>query len=170
MRFAGRLLLVAFALPVAIVTGTLALLFVGLSDPVLAGLAGALVQAGFEALIDAFLAAEDPGLVVEGAAFGLGRLALAILVAPPVFVALAGEVIGTRSLLWYAGGTGLLAGAVPWLTRTALAPAPAETHLTLALALAGAVTGLVHWLVAGSSAGPARRVEAGFGAVQPPRP
>jgi hypothetical protein len=161
MRLVGRLFLIAFALPVAIVTGTLTLFFVGLFDPILAGLAGALIWAGIEALLDALAAAGDPGFVVESAAFGLSRLALAILVAPPVFVALASEVIGARSLLWHAGATGLLTGAVPWLTRTTPAATPEETHLTVMLVLVGAVTGFVYWLIAGNSAGPARGADAG---------
>jgi hypothetical protein len=168
VRWIGRLILIAFALPVAIVTGTLALFFAALFDPVLMGLAAALVETGFGVLVDT-LAAGEPGFAVGRAAFGLGRLALALLVAPPVLVALAGEVIGTRSLLWHAGATGLLTGAVPWLARTALAPTPAETHLTLMLVLVGAVTGFVYWLIAGNSAGPARRADPASHVLQPPR-
>ena len=170
MRLVGRLILVAFALPVAIVTGTLALFLIGLFDPVLTGLAVALVGAGFDALIDTLAAAEDPGFAVESAAFGLGRLALAVLVAPPVFVALVSEVTGARPLLWHAGATGLLTGAIPWLTRTSMALTPAETHLTAMLVLVGAVTGFVYWLIAGSGAGPSHHAEPGLAAVQPPRP
>ncbi|HEX2555356.1 MAG TPA: hypothetical protein VHL98_16780 [Microvirga sp.] len=170
MRLAGRLILIAFALPVAIAAGTLALVLIGLFDPVLAGLAGAMVRAGFEALLEAVAAAGDPGFAVERAASGVGRLALAILVAPPLLVALASEVIGARSLLWHLGATGLLTGAVPWLTRTAPAPSPTETHLTLMLVLVGAVTGFVYWLIAGNGAGPSRRPEPGSRALPSPRP
>ena len=79
--------------------------------------------------------------------------------------------IGARSLLWHAGATGLLTGAVPWLTRTAPAATPEETHLTVMLVLVGAVTGFVYWLIAGNSAGPARGAEAGLqpGRAQPSR-
>jgi hypothetical protein len=159
MRWIGRLLLIGFALPVAIVAGTLTLFLVTLFDPVLAAFAGTVLRAGLTALLDSLAAAGDPGFAIESTAVGLGRLALTVLVAPPVFVALVSEVIGARRFLWHAGATGLLTGALPWLARSGVARTPEETHIALLLALTGAVAGAVYWLIAGSSAGTAQRTD-----------
>ncbi len=161
MRLIGRLFLIALVLPLAIATGTFALLVVAVIDPVMAPFTGALVQAGFYAFVDAAFAIADPHAPWDAAASGFGRLAFALLVLPPAFVALTAEVVGARSLLWHVGGTGLLTGAVPWLLRSAArAPTPDETHITLVLVLVGAVAGFVYWLLAGQWAGRPRTVQA----------
>ena len=159
MRWIGRLLLIGFALPVAVAAGTLTLFLVTLFDPILAAFAGAIIQAGLVALLDSLAAARDPGFAIESTAVGLGRLAFTVLVVPPVFVALVSEVIGARRFLWHAGATGLLTSALPWLARSGVARTPEEAHIALLLALTGAVAGAVYWLIAGNGAGPAPRAD-----------
>jgi NADH:ubiquinone oxidoreductase subunit 6 (subunit J) len=145
----------AFALPVAITAGCIFLLFASVVDPVMAMLMGDTLFVGFWSLIDAIFAVDDPSFVVEGALTGMGRLFFTLLIAPPLFIALISEVIGARRALWYAGATGLLTAAVPWLLRGSPRMAsPAELHVSLVLGLTGAVAGLVYWMIAGRSAGP----------------
>ncbi len=80
-----------------------------------------------------------------------------LLVLPPAFTALIGEVAGWRSFTWYGRAAGALAAAQPFLARPRGAQAllPAEGRIATILFLAGAVAGLVYWLVAGCGAGPA---------------
>jgi len=153
VRLIGRLILIAFALPLAVTAGATALLGVAVLDAVIADLIGETLTAGFAALVETLAATGDPGFAVDGAV-RLGRLALTLLVAPPVFVALAAEALGARSLLWHAGATGLVTAALPWLSRPALRPAtPEEIRITLMLGIVGAAAGFVYWLIAGHGAG-----------------
>jgi len=154
MRLLGRLFVIAFALLLAITSSAIFLFFAALADPVMAEFVAATLWTGLWAMIDAVFASEDPDLIVDGTMAGLGRLTGAILIAPPVFVALMAEVIGWRRLLWHAGLTGAVTAAVPWLIRTSpQPPTTEEIHITAVLLLTGAVAGLVYWLVAGRNAG-----------------
>jgi hypothetical protein len=154
MRAIGRLVVVAFGLLLAIAAATLVLFLSAVLDPVMALLTAELMHAGAWALADAIEWSQDADLVLGGAAAGLARMAAAILVAPSVLVALAGEVLGWRRLAWQAGATAVITAAMPWLARpSARLASPDEVHVTLVLGLAGAAAGFVYWLVAGRSAG-----------------
>jgi hypothetical protein len=153
MRWLGRLVLIAFVLPVAIICGTLFLLFAALFDPLVATFLGDTLWVAFARIFEIAFAYEDPR-IVEDAFLGAGRLVMAILVAPPLLIALASEVAGLRRFFWHVGATGLLTGAVPWLLSGMARPAmPEEVHISLLLGLSGAVTGFVYWLLAGHGAG-----------------
>ena len=153
-RLARFLLLVPFALLIAIAASGAFLMFACLLDPLLAGFTGDALAVAWWTLTDMLLGGEDPAPFVAEAILGAGRLAASLLVVPPLLVALAGEVVGAHSLLWHAGVTGLLTGAVPFLLRGGGRGAtPDELHVAAVLALTGAVAGLVYWLVAGRSAG-----------------
>jgi hypothetical protein len=155
-RLARLLLLVPFALLTAIAASGAFLMVACLFDPLLAGFTGDALAVAWWTLTDMLLGGEDPAPFVTEAILGAGRLAASLLVAPPLVVALVGEVVGARSLLWHAGATGLLTGAVPFLLRGGGRGAtPEELHIAAVLALTGAVAGLVYWLIAGSSAGSA---------------
>jgi hypothetical protein len=157
MRAIGRLILVAFGLVLAVSTGTLFLALSALFDPVMALLTAEMLQAGIWALADAIEWAQDPDLVLGGAAEGLARMAVAILIAPTVLVALASEVLGWSRLAWQAGATAIITAAMPWLARpSGRMASPDEVHVTLVLGVTGAVAGLVYWLTAGRSAGAPR--------------
>jgi hypothetical protein len=158
MRLLGRLfLLVPLALLFAIPAGMMALGAVAVFDPVVALFSGEVVFAGMWSLLDRLSAVDDPAPIIEGAFAGLGKAAATLLVAPPLFVGAVGEVAGLRSLVWYAGGTGTITAAIPWVVRASeRTPTPEEVHITLALLVTGAAAGLVYWLIAGQSAG-ARR-------------
>jgi hypothetical protein len=146
------ILLIPFALLLALAAGGLFFFFAALIDPVVGPLAGNTLFVGFWSLMDALAAADDPNIVMEGALSGIGRFAFMLFILPLVFVALVGEVIGLRHLLWYAGATALLTGAAPWLMRgSPRIASPDELRVSLVLALTGAVAGLVYWMIAGRS-------------------
>jgi hypothetical protein len=148
---------IPFALLLALAAGSLFFLIAALADPVMAALAGQTLFVGFWSLMDAILGAENPDAVVLAALSGVGRLTLILFVLPPVFVALIGEVIGLRRLVWYAGATALLSAAMPWLLRGSPRVAtPDELRVSLVLGLTGAVAGSVYWLITGRGAGAAR--------------
>jgi hypothetical protein len=153
VRWLGRLVLLAFALPVAIACGTVFLLFAAIFDPLIATFLGDTLWVVVARVFEAAFADQDP-TTVEHALSGAGRLAMTILVAPPVFIALLSEALGLRRFLWHVGAVGLLTAAVPWLLSGMDRPAmPEEVHIATLLGLSGAVTGLVYWLLAGNSAG-----------------
>ena len=161
MRALARLfLLVPFALLFAVPAGMLALAAVSVADPVVAAFSGDVVWTGMGALLDRLAEVDDPEPLVVHALAGASRAAAMLLIAPPLFVGLVGEIAGLRSLAWYAAGTGAVAAAIPWITRSAeRLPSAEEAHITLALFLAGAAAGFTYWVVAGRSAGAPRRPE-----------
>jgi hypothetical protein len=105
---------------------------------------------GFWPLIEPTLSIEDAEALADA-----GRLIATVLLAPPAFVALVSEVLGARRLVWHAGATAVVTGALPWIVRggTRIAT-PEEVRISIILALTGAVAGFVYWLIAGRSAGP----------------
>ena len=163
MRALGRLILGALALMLAIPAGAGVLVVVLFLDPA----ANAWLTHGALIGLDTALGDLAAGLPPEGfflLVAGLAKALFALLVAPPVLVAVAGGVLGQRGIPWYGGGCGLVTAALPWLARGAVRPGAAgivaaEARLTLILFVVGACAGLVYWLVAGRSAGRDRRAE-----------
>jgi hypothetical protein len=153
------LLLIPFALLVAMGSGMFALLIASVVSPDIALLIGG----GFERLLTALFAqAEsgfDPGPTAEAAFTLLGRLGFAIMVAPVVLVAIGSELFRIRSGLIQSGLTGTLAALLPLaMLRLSRAPTASETQIIAALFLVGAATGFVYWLIAGRGAGGERPV------------
>lgn len=148
------LLLIPFALLVAMGSGMFALLIASVVSPDIALLIGG----GFERLLTALFAqAEsgfDPGPTAEAAFTLLGRLGFAIMVAPAVLVAIGSELFRIRSGLIQSVLTGMLAALLPLaMLRLSRAPTASETQIIAALFLVGAATGFVYWLIAGRGAG-----------------
>src|SRR6478736_5500802 len=153
------LLLIPFALLVAMGSGMFALLIASVVSPDIALLIGG----GFERLLTALFAqAEsgfDPGPTAEAAFTLLGRLGFAIMVAPVALVAIGSELFRIRSGLIQSGLTGTLAALLPLaMLRLSRAPTASETQIIAALFLVGAATGFVYWLIAGRGAGGERPV------------
>lgn len=148
------LLVIPFALLIAIGMSSLFFFFASMIDPLMAALTGNTLFVGFWNLVDAIFSSEDPGPVVAGAMLSLGRIMVTLLVLPPLVIAVISEVLKMRSLLWHALATGVLTASVPWILRGAARVAnPAELHVSAILALTGAVAGFVYWAIAGRDAG-----------------
>jgi hypothetical protein len=144
------LLLIPFALLIAIGASCTFFLIASMVDPVMATLTGNTLLVGFRSFVDAVLSVEDPGPIVEGAFLAVGRIAFTLIVLPPLMIAVISEVLGMRSLLWHTLATGVLTAAVPWILRgSARIANPAELHVSLVLGLTGAIAGLVYWAIAG---------------------
>ncbi|MBF9232983.1 hypothetical protein [Microvirga alba] len=152
------LLLIPFALLIAIGASSFFLFIASIIDPVMANLTGETLFVGFWGFFDAIFSSDDPGSVVADALSDVGRLIFTLLVFPALLVAIVGEVIRARSYLWYAGATGVLTAAVPWILRgSARVASPGELHVSLVLGLTGAVAGFVYWLIAGRDTGADRQ-------------
>ena len=156
MRLLGRLLLGSLALLLAIPAGAAILLAALVLDP----MASVWLTKGALAGLDAGLSDLAAGLPPESLAWvlaGLAKASFVLLAVPPAIVALVGETLRWRSLLWYGAACGAITALLPWLARGAVRPGgaalAAEARVTAILFLAGAGAGLVYWLVAGRSAG-----------------
>ncbi len=148
------LLLIPFALFVAMGAGIFAMMVASVASAEIALLIGG----GFERLMEAlFGLAEsgvDPGPAAAAAFSLIGWLGLAIIVAPVILVALFSELFRLRSGLIQSGLTGVLATLLPLaMLQLSRAPTQAETRVIGALFLVGAATGFVYWLIAGRGAG-----------------
>ncbi|MCC2652970.1 MAG: hypothetical protein K0Q60_3133 [Microvirga sp.] len=144
------LILIPFALLIAVGASGTFFLIASMVDPVMALLTGDTLFVGFWSLIDAVFAAEDPGPIVEDAFLAVGRIMFTLLIFPPLLVAIVSEVLGMRSLLWHVLATGVLTAAVPWILRgQARIASPEELHVSFVLGLTGAVAGLVYWAIIG---------------------
>jgi len=144
------LILIPFALLIAVGASGTFLLIASFVDPLMATLTGDTLFVGFWSLVDAVFSVEDPGPLVEDALLSLGRVMFTLLIFPPLLVAIISEVLGMRSLLWHVLATGVLTAAVPWILRGATRVAnPEELHVSLVLGLTGAVAGLIYWAIIG---------------------
>jgi hypothetical protein len=154
------LLLIPFALLIAIGASSFFLMMASIVDPVMATLTGETLFVGFWSFVDAVFSSDDPGPIVTDAFAAVGRIVFTLLVFPPLLIAVISEVLGMRSLVWYAGAVGVLTAAVPWILRgAARVGSPLELHVSLVLGLTGAVAGLIYWAIAGREAGRPRPTE-----------
>jgi hypothetical protein len=154
------LLLIPFACLVAMGAGLFAMMVASVISAEIALLIGG----GFERLLDAlFGLAEigvDPGPAAAAAFSLVGRLGLAIIVAPVALVAVFSELFRIRSGLIQSGLTGALATLLPLaMLGLSRAPTEGETRVIGALFLVGAATGFVYWVIAGRGAGGERRAD-----------
>jgi hypothetical protein len=157
------LFLVPLGLMIAVPFGFLALMIgIGLT-PEARELVGAVGEASIWSVLADLIGGDAPDERAVALAVSLTAGLTALLVVPPAFVGLLGEVIGLRALAWYGGATGALTAVLPWLGRTrtgvpgTMAALPAEARITALLFLVGAISGAIYWLVTGRTAG--RRAE-----------
>jgi len=154
------LLLIPFALLVAMGFGVAALMLASVVSPDL----GLLIAGGAGRLMDMLFglaeAGVDPGPEALAAFRLAGMLGLAIVVAPAILVALLSEVFRFRSGIVQSGLAGLFAALLPMaLLGLSRVPSEAEMRVIGGLFLVGAVTGFVYWLIAGREAGGVRRAD-----------
>ncbi|CAH1663175.1 conserved membrane hypothetical protein [Hyphomicrobiales bacterium] len=148
------ILLLPFACLVAMGAGLFFLAMASVASPAVALLIGGGIERLLDILFGLAESGIDPGPAAQ-AAFGLiGRLGMAIIVAPVVLVAVGSELFRLRSGLIQSGLTGLLAALLPIaMLRLSRVPSPAEIQIISGLFLVGAATGFVYWLIAGRNAG-----------------
>lgn len=153
-----RLVLMSFGFVVAVGVGAIFLVVSALFDPATREAGFSAAMAGVFAILDDALRDGDP----QDAAASFGYVAKAIVVAtcaaPLAVAALIGEIAGVRSIVWYSGASGVLAGASPWIARAARGldraqnVTPLEGRIALLFFLTGAVAGAIYWLIGAPSA------------------
>jgi hypothetical protein len=154
-----RLIVMAFGFVIAAGVGAVFLIVSALFDPSTREVGLASVVAGLFAVVGEALNEGEPEQAFAALSFVVWAVIIATCAAPLAVAALVGEAAGARSLVWYSGVSGLLAGASPWIARAArgLERAhhlnEAESRLALLFFLTGALTGAIYWLIAA----PARR-------------
>jgi hypothetical protein len=151
-----RAIIVLFGAAIGVAAGLAALPVAALLDPVTREAGFALAELAFFALtrvdLDGLSAPDAAGFIHFA-----WTAVIAICVMPLVFSVLLGEIAKIRSLSWYAGATGLIAAATPWLIRGAFhtprvaSASPEELQFALVFFLTGIVSGAVFWFVAGDS-------------------
>lgn len=101
------------------------------------------------------LFSEDNPEDTFGAIFQLiWTVGMLVCILPVTVTALLGASARVRAFAFYAGATGLLAAAIPWILRSsqigerAFQASSAEAHLTIILFLTGAFAGTIFWLIA----------------------
>jgi hypothetical protein len=153
MSWLRRTIVWLFGIAVAIAAGLAVLPLAALLDPATRHAGSALAGLAIFAITRTGL---DPSSA--GEAMRLAQLvwagAMAICVMPIVLTVLIGEIARVRSFLWYAGATGLLAAAAPWLLRAAFhshkagSASPEELSFAFVFFLTGVFSGTVFWLIA----------------------
>ncbi len=162
-----RLLVVLFGFLIASGLGAIFLIFAAFFDPATREAGFAATMTGIFAIIDESMQGGTPDDAFAAFTFVIWAVGMATCVAPLAVAALIGEAAGVRSLVWYSGTSGLLAGASPWIARAArgLERAhsidPIESRIALLFFLTGAFTGAVYWLIAA----PREREAAKTGAI-----
>lgn len=110
----------------------------------------------FDILWDLF-SEENPDETIVTVIQLLWTVGVLVCILPITVTALIGTGTRASSFIFYAGVSGALAAAIPWLLRSsrlgerALHPSSAEAHLTVILFLTGAFAGTIFWLVAARS-------------------
>ena len=149
-----RAFLMLFGFVLASGVGAVFLVVAALFDPTTREAGFAATMAGIFAVIEEALRFGDPSDAVASFFFVIWAIIVAVCVAPLAVAALLGEAAGARSLVWYSGASGVLAGASPWIARAAKglekaqSVSPVEGRIALLFFLTGALTGAIYWLVA----------------------
>ena len=161
--FLRRAVLLLFRFVLASGAGAIFLVVAALFDPATREAGFAATMAGIFAIIDEALIAGDPEVAVASFGFVIWAIVIATCVAPLAVAALVGEAAGVRSIIWYSGASGVLAGASPWIARAAKgldraqSVSALEGRIALLFFLTGALTGAIYWLVAAPRAAAPQR-------------
>jgi hypothetical protein len=149
-----RLVTLTFGFVIAAGVGAVFLFVSALFDPATREAGFVTVMAGLFAALDEAAVDGDPSQAFSALGFIVWAVVIATCAAPLAVAALIGEAAGARSLVWYSGVSGLLAGASPWIARAARgleraqSVTDAEGRVALLFFLTGALTGAIYWLIA----------------------
>jgi hypothetical protein len=150
----SRLLLTIVGLACGSAAALLFLPFAVLVDPLVQSTASHLPADHWFEILESLFADDDPQEAVMTIVQLIWTIGMLVCVLPVTITALIGGVARSRSFVFYAGLTGFLAAAMPWILRASRFAerggqmSSAEGHLTLILFLTGVVAGTIYWLIA----------------------
>jgi hypothetical protein len=157
-----RFIVMTFGFTLAAGAGALFLPIAALFDPVTRDAGLGATMAGIFAMLGNLAEDAEPEAAIWALGFVFWAILIATCVAPLAAAALIGEIAGMRGWIWYAGASGFLAAASPWIARAAHGLERArsanalEGRFALLFFLTGVVTGGVYWLIAVRGARPER--------------
>jgi hypothetical protein len=151
----ARLILIPTGLVLGAAAALVFLPVAAFFDPVTREAGAAIGSLGIMAALANATGAAEGEVAAFGAAIATGLAAICVV--PLVVTALIGEVARVRSLVWYAGVTGLISAAMPYILRAGLrtqslageGASTAEQRFLLLFFLTGALAGFIYWAVAG---------------------
>lgn len=123
-------------------------------DPFVQATAGHIAPEHWFELLASILTDDAPDEAVATFFHLIWTIGMLVCVLPVTVVALVGAVGKAQAYVFYAGTTGVLAAAMPWVVRAgrltdrSASITAAEGHVALILFLTGVVAGTVYWLIA----------------------
>lgn len=170
-----RIVVMSFGFIVAAGVGAIFLAVSALFDPATREAGFAVTMAGLFAIVRETFEGGAPEDALSAFGFVLWAIVIATCVAPLAVAVLIGEIAGARSWAWYAGVSGFLAAASPWIARAsrglerAQSVSEIEGRIALLFFLTGAVTGAIYWLIAAPSAPAPAQPPSARDQLEPPR-
>jgi hypothetical protein len=151
----ARLILTIVGLACASAAALLFLPVAVLVDPLVQNTASHVPVNHWFDILEGLFSDDDPQDAAATFVQLIWSIGMLVCVVPVTITALIGSVARARSYLFYAGLTGALAAAMPWILRASRFAdrgsqiSSAEGHLTLILFLTGIVAGTIYWLISG---------------------
>lgn len=150
----ARTFVTIFGLACASASALIFLPIAALFDPYLQATVGGVSPEHWMELFAAFLNDDAPEETLTAMFHLVWTIAMLVCILPVTIVALIGAVSQARAYVFYAGATGVLAAAMPWIVRAgrlgerSTSITAAEGHVALVLFLTGVVAGTVYWAIA----------------------
>ena len=151
----ARLILTTVGLACASAAALLFLPFAVLVDPLVQSTASPAPTDHWFGILERLFWDDDPQEALATFVQLIWTIGMLVCVVPVTIAALIGGLTRTRSFVFFAGLTGILAAAMPWILRASRFAdrggqiSAAEGHLTLILFLTGVVAGTIYWVIAG---------------------
>jgi hypothetical protein len=151
----SRLIITCVGLACASAAGLVFLPLAVIFDPLVQLLTSDTAADHWFEILSGVLTDEDPEEAIEALFQLLWTIGMLVCVLPITIVALIGGIVRTENFAFYAGLTGFIAAAVPWILRggrlaeRSASISAAEAHLTVILFITGVIAGTIYWLIAG---------------------
>lgn len=135
-------------------SGVFLLVMAALFDPATRETGLIVAMNGIFYIFDEAMKFGDPTETIAAFFEGARAIAIAVCIAPLAAAVAIGEALDVREPIWYAGVSGVFAGASPWIARAALGldkaheATPIEARLALLFFLTGVFTGALYWMIA----------------------
>jgi hypothetical protein len=170
LHLLGRAILIPLGLLLAAIAAATLLMMASVVQPALGGVIADGAMATLRAVFENLMADGEAPERVARLAIGLSKLTLAVLFLPVAIMAAASEIFSLRSWFVQALGAAVLTALLPWAMLPSLLQGTAfASSVTGLLAVTGAFSGTIYWMVAGHGAGRSPRSVEDRATVSAPR-